>query len=58
MATAEEALEKMREICLSLPDTRERNHFGQAGFYVKGAKFSFALRSLEGVKLVALTLPL
>jgi hypothetical protein len=34
MATAEDALKKMREICLSLPDTHEGNHFGQAGFYV------------------------
>lgn len=40
MATAEEALEKMREICLSLPDTREGDHFGEAAFYVKGRLFA------------------
>lgn len=28
MATAAQTLEKMREICLSLPDTREGDHFG------------------------------
>jgi predicted DNA-binding protein (MmcQ/YjbR family) len=40
MATSEEALEKMREICLSLPDTREGEHFGQAAFYVKKKLFA------------------
>ena len=40
MATAEEALEKMREICLSLPDTREGDHFGETAFYVKGKLFA------------------
>src|SRR6185503_11519930 len=40
MATAEEALQKMREICLSLPDTREGDHFGQTAFYVKGKLFA------------------
>src|SRR5262245_13671905 len=40
MATAEEALKKMREICLSLPDTREGEHFGQAAFYVKRKLFA------------------
>ena len=40
MATAEEALEKMREICLSFPDTREGAHFGQTAFFVKGKLFA------------------
>lgn len=40
MATAEEALQTMREICLSLPDTREGDHFGQTAFYVKGKLFA------------------
>src|SRR3712207_9163279 len=40
MATAAEALEKMREICLSLPDTREGDHFGEIAFYVKGKLFA------------------
>src|SRR3712207_900090 len=40
MATAAEALEKMREICLSLPDTREGDHFGETAFYVKGKLFA------------------
>jgi hypothetical protein len=40
MATADEALKKMREICLSFPDTREGDHFGQAGFYVKRKLFA------------------
>lgn len=34
MATAKQALEKMREICLSFPDTREGSHFGETAFYV------------------------
>ena len=40
MATADEALEKMREICLSLPDTREGGHFGEVAFYVRGRLFA------------------
>jgi predicted DNA-binding protein (MmcQ/YjbR family) len=40
MATAEAALKKMREICLSLPDTREGDHFGETAFYVKGKLFA------------------
>lgn len=40
MASAEEALRKVREICLSLPDTREGDHFGEAAFYVKGRLFA------------------
>ena len=40
LATTEEALNKMREICLSLPDTREGEHFGEAAFYVKGKLFA------------------
>ncbi len=40
MATAEEALKKMRDICLSLPDTREGDHFGETAFYVKGKLFA------------------
>lgn len=40
MATAEEALEKMREICLSFPGTREGAHFGETAFFVKGKLFA------------------
>jgi hypothetical protein len=40
MATAEEALKKMREICLSLPDTREGDHFGEPAFYVGSKLFA------------------
>src|SRR5690349_2805658 len=40
MATAEEALAKVREICLSFPDTREGAHFGEAAFYVKRKLFA------------------
>ena len=40
MATAEQALEKMREICLSLPDTREGDHFGETAFYVSNKLFA------------------
>jgi len=40
MATAAEALKRMREICLSLPDTREGDHFGETAFYVKGKLFA------------------
>jgi predicted DNA-binding protein (MmcQ/YjbR family) len=40
MATAEEALEQMREICLSLPGTREGHHFGEAAFYVGSKLFA------------------
>lgn len=40
MATADKALEKMREICLALPDTREGEHFGQVAFYVKKKLFA------------------
>lgn len=40
MTTAEEALEKMREICLSFPDTREGDHFGDRAFYVKDKLFA------------------
>lgn len=40
MATAEEALEKMREICLALPESREKVHFGQAAFHVMGKLFA------------------
>lgn len=40
MATAAEALKKMREICLALPDTREGDHFGETAFYVKGKLFA------------------
>lgn len=34
MPTAKQALEKVREICLSFPDTREGSHFGETAFYV------------------------
>ena len=40
MATAKAALEKMREICLSFPDTREGIHFGQTAFYARGKLFA------------------
>ena len=40
MATAKEALKKMQEICLSLPDTRQGVHFGETAFYVKGKLFA------------------
>jgi predicted DNA-binding protein (MmcQ/YjbR family) len=40
MATAEAALKKMREICLSLPDAREGAHFGETAFYVKSKLFA------------------
>ena len=40
MATAEEALEKMREICLSLPGTHEGHHFGETAFYVGSKLFA------------------
>src|ERR1700741_4584117 len=40
MATAEEALRKMQEICLSLPDTRQGHHFGETAFYVKDKLFA------------------
>ena len=40
MATAKQALQKMQEICLSLPDTRQGNHFGETAFYVKGKLFA------------------
>ncbi len=32
--TTQIALEKMRELCVSLPNTSERSHFGEAMFYV------------------------
>jgi hypothetical protein len=40
MATAKVALEKMRKICLSFPDTSEGPHFGQTGFYVQRKLFA------------------
>ena len=40
MANGDDPVEKMRKICLSLPDTRERAHFGEAAFYVKGKLFA------------------
>src|SRR5262245_63614374 len=40
MATAAESLRKMREICLTQPDTREGDHFGKIAFYVKGKLFA------------------
>jgi hypothetical protein len=40
MPTATEALEKMREICLALPDTREGPHFGDVMFYVGKKPFA------------------
>jgi len=35
-----DALAQMRALCLSLPDTTERPHFGDAAFYVKGHMFA------------------
>ncbi|MFZ5477398.1 MAG: MmcQ/YjbR family DNA-binding protein [Myxococcota bacterium] len=35
-----DALAQMRALCLSLPDTTERSHFGDAAFYVKGRMFA------------------
>ena len=40
MATAGEALRWMREFCLSLPDTREGDHFGETAFFVGGRLFA------------------
>jgi predicted DNA-binding protein (MmcQ/YjbR family) len=40
MTTLEKALEKMREICLSLPDTREGEHVGETAFFVRGKLFA------------------
>ena len=40
MATATEAVRKMREICLELPDAHEGRHFGKTAFYVKGKLFA------------------
>jgi predicted DNA-binding protein (MmcQ/YjbR family) len=37
---AEVVLAKVREICLSLPCTREGDHFGSAAFYVKEKLFA------------------
>lgn len=40
MATAKQVLQKMQEICLSLSDTRQGDHFGETAFYVKGKLFA------------------
>ncbi len=40
MATPKEALRKIQEICLALPDTREGDHFGKTAFYVKGKLYA------------------
>ena len=40
MATPQAALKKMREICLSLPDSREGEHFGQSAFRAGGRMFA------------------
>lgn len=40
MATARQALKKMREICLALPDTSEGHHFQDIAFKVKGKLFA------------------
>jgi predicted DNA-binding protein (MmcQ/YjbR family) len=40
MATATEALKKMREICLAFPETSEGGHGGKVAFYVKGKLFA------------------
>jgi predicted DNA-binding protein (MmcQ/YjbR family) len=40
MASAKDALVKVRKICLSLPDTTEGNHHGKAAFLVGGKLFA------------------
>ena len=40
MATPEQALTKMREICLALPDATEGRHFQDIAFNVKGKLFA------------------
>ncbi|MEJ7733502.1 MAG: MmcQ/YjbR family DNA-binding protein, partial [Polyangiaceae bacterium] len=40
MLTTQIALEKMRELCVSLPDTSERLHLGEATFHVGGKAFA------------------
>src|SRR5262245_15945869 len=40
MANLEKALDRVREICLSLPDTYEGDHFGETAFYVRGKLFA------------------
>lgn len=40
MATARSALRMMREVCLSLPDTVEAEHFGEACFRVGKGMFA------------------
>jgi predicted DNA-binding protein (MmcQ/YjbR family) len=40
MATAQTALRKMREVCLSLPDSVESAHFGEACFRVGKRTFA------------------
>ena len=40
MKTPEAAIAKVREICLSFPDTREGDHFGETAFFVKGKLFA------------------
>lgn len=40
LATAQTALKKMRELCLSLPDTTEGDHFGETAFFVKKKLFA------------------
>lgn len=48
MATADEALEKMREICLAFPGTREGAHFGETAFYA-GKKMFATVGEKHGV---------
>jgi hypothetical protein len=40
-------LQGARDLCLALPDTRERDHYGETGFCVKGKLFA-ALGETEG----------
>lgn len=40
MATAQTALRQMRDICLSLPDTVEADHFGEVCFRVSKRGFA------------------
>ena len=40
MASVDEAIRRVREICLSFTDTREGDHYGEAAYYVKGKLFA------------------
>jgi hypothetical protein len=51
MATSEEAVAKMREICLALPDTREGTHSRKVAFYVGGKLFATCGRERGGFEI-------